>query len=507
MPVQVVVKNQTPYTWYFTTQDRKRGYTRINAGGTTSYKESKLIHRYIKIRYNNHTQDSFEYEFNTFKRNPSFTLRETYDRSQIQLSCSSEGPTQYCLNYGKREEDEKQRQQEEERRRLERLEREQRIQQELDRESESSRLKLSRATERLREKQSFRGREQHHERTQALHQQIEDDAAAIERDEVTDVEENFRELLLKYQITEDKEIQCYRIWDRIKMLQNELAVQYCREHNLSVWSQFTFDQAIGHNKLSLTEKLTVLEASLQFILHSSTADAKDDEDQPLGWEKKYDFLLGLVEQLHSTNPTLADHILLNVLDMISELSPQSRDILGQMLFNRIWTPTEVMLFLCKSPAIKCDQLDSVLHTAQTYHLECIHVLSALTNENPLMFLQEQIKNDKDKDADTIVKELREANCPEKVLVLLKDVLRYVELELPKYQLVDLTEEQIADLKRKITSLNLKNPDMNILKDVLIGMSIAVQDCSTITTKDNTKIQGYFPRCTQLASLLLLLWHS
>ncbi|XDV26026.1 hypothetical protein PO909_029834 [Leuciscus waleckii] len=401
------------------------------------------------------------------------------------------------------EEYEKQRQLEEERRRLERLEHEQRIQQELDRESESSRLKLSRATERLREKQSFRGHEQHHERTQVLHQQIEDDAAAIERDEVTDVEEKFKDLLLKYQITEDKEIQ-HEIWDRIKTLQNELAVQYCRENNLSVWSQFTFDHAIGYNELSLTEKLTVLEASLQFILYSSTEDAKNDEDQPLGWEKKYDFLLGLVEQLYSTNPTLAEHILLNVLDMISELSPQSREILGQMLFNRIWTPTEIMLFICKSPGIKCDQLDSVLHTAQTYHLDCLHVLSALTNENPLMFLQEQIQNDKEKDADTIVKELREANCPEKVLVLLKDVLRYVESELPKYQWVDLNKEQITDLKKKITSLNLTNPDINILKDVLIGMSIAVQDCSTITTKDNMKIQGYFPRCTQLASLLLLL---
>ncbi|CAM4573302.1 unnamed protein product [Leuciscus chuanchicus] len=404
---------------------------------------------------------------------------------------------------GKIEEDEKQRQQEEERRRLERLEREQRIQQELDRESELSRLKLSRATERLREKQSFRGHEQHHERTQVLHQQIEDDAAAIERDEVNDVEEKFKDLLLKYQITEDKEIQHNQIWDRIKTLQNELAVQHCRENSLSAGSQFTFDDAVGYNELSLTEKLTVLEASLQFILYSSTEDAKDDENQPLGWEK-YEFLLGLVEQLNATNPTLAENILLNVLDMISELSPQSRDILGQMLFNRIWTPTEIMLFICKSPAIKCDQLDSVLHTAQTYHLDCIHVLSALTNENPLMFLQEQIKNEKEKDADTIVKELREANCPEKVLVLLKDVLRYVETELPKYQLVDLTKEKIADLKRKITSLNLTNPDITILKDVLIGMSIAVQDCSTITTKDNTKIQGYFPRCTQLASLLLLL---
>ncbi|XP_048011335.1 uncharacterized protein LOC125244980 [Megalobrama amblycephala] len=501
MGATVSVVNQTPYTWYFSTQDR--GYTRIDAGCTTSYEEKRLIHRYFYVRYKDHSWNSFKYEFNTHKGNTSFILRETYDRSQIQMHCTSEGGTHYCANYGKLEEDEKQRQQEEERRRLERLEREQRIQQELDRESESSRHKLSRATERLRQKQSFRGREQHHERTQALHQQIEDDAAAIERDEVNDVEEKFKDLLLKYQITEDKEVQHNQIWDRIKTLQNELAVQYCRENNLSAGSQFTFDQAIGYNELSLTEKLTVLEASLQFILHSSTADAKDDGDQPLGWEK-YNFLLGLVEHLQATNPTLAEHILLNILDMISEFSPKSREILGQILFNKIWTPTEIMLFICKSPAIKCDQLDSVLHTAQTYHLDCILVLSALTNENPLMFLQEQIKHDKEKDADTIVKELREANCPEKVLVLLKDVLRYMESELPKYQLVDLNKEKIDDLKRKITSLNLTNPDSNILKDVLIGMSIAVQDCSTITTKDNKKIQGYFPRCTQLASLLLLL---
>ncbi|XP_048010494.1 uncharacterized protein LOC125244454 [Megalobrama amblycephala] len=293
MGATVSVVNQTPYTWYFATQDR--GYTRIDAGCTTSYAEKRLIHRYFYVRYKDHTWNSFKYEFNTHKGNTSFILRETFDRSQIQMHCTSEGGTHYCTNYGKIEEDEKQRQQEEERRRLERLEREQRIQQELDRESESSRHKLSRATERLRQKQSFRGREQHHERTQALHQQIEDDAAAIERDEVNDVEEKFKDLLLKYQITEDKEVQHYQIWDRIKTLQNELAVQYCRENNLSAGSQFTFDQAIGYNELSLTEKLTVLEASLQFILHSSTADAKDDGDQPLGWEK-YDFLLGLLTE-------------------------------------------------------------------------------------------------------------------------------------------------------------------------------------------------------------------
>ncbi|XP_048036060.1 uncharacterized protein LOC125261549 [Megalobrama amblycephala] len=501
----VTVINETPYTWYFATQSNE--FTSIDAGCSTSYKEDYYINCYICFRYENHTHESFKYEFNTTNQEYwweiTFTLRETPDRSQIELRCTNDGGSRYCPNY-RNIEDEKRRQQEE-RRRLERLEREQRIQWELDRESELSTLKLSQATEQLREKQSFRSHEQQYKHTQVLHQQIEDDAAVFERDEVTEVEEKFKELLLKYQITKDKEIKQYQIWDRIKTLQNELADQYCKENNLSEWSQFTFDQAIGYNKLSLTEKLTVLEASLQFSPHSSTEDAKDDEDQPLGWEyeKKYDFLFGLVEQLHSTNPTLAEHILSNVLDTISELSPQSREILGQILFNRIWTPTEIMLFIFKNPAIKCDQLDSVLHTAQTYHLECKLVLSALTKENPLLFLQEK-RNDKEKDADIILKELCEANCPEKVLVLLKDVLRYIELELPKYELKDLNKEQIADLKGKITSLNLTNPDINILKDVLIGMSIAVQDCSTITTKDNMKIQGYFPRRTQLASLLLLL---
>lgn len=302
--------------------------------------------------------------------------------------------------------------------------------------------------------------------------------------------------MLKYQITEDEEIQHYKIWGRIKTLQNEIAVQYCRENGLSVWSQFTFDHAVGYNELSLTEKLTVLEASLQFILYSSSEDAEDDGNELLGWEKKYDFLLGLMEQLHATNPTLAERILLNVLDTISDLSPQGKDILGQMLFNRIWTPTEIMLFIIKSPAIKCDQLDSVLHTAQTYHLDCILVVSALSNENPLMFLKEQVKYIPEKDAEMIVKELREANCPEKVLVPLKDVLRYLESELPKCESKQLTE--IDDLKRKIRSLKLTDPDINVLKDVLTGMSLAVRDCTKTTRA------GYFPRRTQLASLLLLL---
>ncbi|KAI4890633.1 hypothetical protein NFI96_016962, partial [Prochilodus magdalenae] len=489
-----------------------QGFRALGSGCREGYDEKKNIHCYIYFRFPKHRNNAFSYQFNTNKGDSTFTLRESHDRTRIQLHCSTERHVAECPNFGKQEQqlhdeqerrkqEEQRRQEEEDRRRLERLEREQRIQEEIERESESSRIKLSQASEWLREKQSFKGHAHHHERMQVLHQQIEDDAAAIEWDEVADVEEQFRRLLSKYQITEDKVVETYKLEDRIKTLHNELTIRYCRENKLSVWSQFTFDCAVGYEELSLTERLTVLEAVLQLTLHGVTDTERETEQTP-GWEKKYDFLFSLVEQLYDKNPTLAEHTLLNIIDSVSER--QSREILGQLLFNRIWTPTEIMLFLRKSSDIDRIQMNSILHTAQTYRIGCLRVLSSLKTENPVMFLQEQAQNDKDKDADTILMELQEANCPENVMAVLEDVLKYLESELPGHLSADLSKEQIESGKSKIKSLDLANPDISILKEVLLGLSIAVQDSTTFTTTDNLKIQGYFPRLTQLASLLLLL---
>ncbi|KAG1927639.1 hypothetical protein F2P79_024089 [Pimephales promelas] len=97
MGAQVTVVNDTPYTWHYATQDR--GFTCVNPHSRTSYEESLDVHRYIYIKYDNHTSNCFEYEFNTHKGDTSFILRETYDRSQIQLHCTSEGGTRYRPNY------------------------------------------------------------------------------------------------------------------------------------------------------------------------------------------------------------------------------------------------------------------------------------------------------------------------------------------------------------------------------------------------------------------------
>uniref|UniRef100_UPI0037E76790 uncharacterized protein isoform X2 n=1 Tax=Semicossyphus pulcher TaxID=241346 RepID=UPI0037E76790 len=519
---KVSIRNETPYTWYYSKPSWTVPlplpllplYGRITSladqpllsGSSAEYNVDSAIFCYLHLRFNSHDGNTLKYEFNSFKGSPTFTIRESGDRSCFQLHCSTESEVAQCPNYGKQEDDqrqEQQRRQEEERRRQERLELEHRIQEQIDKESEIFREKLSRSKERLREKLSLRAQVHHHEHTQVLHQQIEDDAAAIERNELADVEQKFKELLSKHEITESEDLQDCDLEDRIKRLHNELTVRYCSENKLSVWSQFTFDHAVGYEELSLTEKFTILDAVLQLTLQGIT-ETENENALSLNWDKKNEFLFCLVEELYVANPTLAEQIFLRILDAMSELSPKSRETLGQILFNNIWTPTEIMLFIRKGSSIDHKQIPQVLHMVQTYRLTCLLALSALQKQEPLKFLQQQVKEDKDKDTDTILRELSESQCPENILAVMEDVLRYMETDLPKYQWVDLTEKDIEDGKMKIKSLDFANPDINTLKEVLIGISRAVQDSSTFTGQDGNVIQGYFPRLTQLASLLLLL---
>ncbi|CAK6981995.1 uncharacterized protein LOC121895074 [Scomber scombrus] len=513
MGATVSVKNETPYTWYYS-KSKTEEFSCLSSGSQAEYEEGLGIYCYIYLRFNNHDEKTLTYEFATWKGGPAFNIRESCDRSCFELHCDADSNVVTCPNYGKQEDDQRQeqqrrrqeeqrRRQEEEKRRQERLERERRIQEEIDRESEISREKLSQSREKLREKLSFRGQVHHHERTHVLHQLIEDDAAAIERNELEDIEQKFRELLSQYRITESEDLQDCELEDRIKTLHNELTAQYCRENKLSAWSQFTFDQAVGYEELSLTEKLTILEAVLQVALQSVT-ETKNENVLSLNWEKKYEFLFCLVEELYVENPTLAERIFLRILDAISELLPQSREIMGQMLFNNIWTPTEIMLFIRKASSTDHNQTAQVLHMVQTYRLGCLLTLSALKEQEPLKFLKQQEEEDRNKDAETILRELADSQCPENVLTVIDDVLRHMETEIPKYQEVDLTDQDIEDLKVEIRSIDLANPDINTLKEVLIGMSVAVQDSTTIKRENGEEIPGFFPRLTQLTSLLLLL---
>ncbi|XP_041934787.1 uncharacterized protein LOC121697358 [Alosa sapidissima] len=526
MGATVSVKNHTPYTWSFSASSQ--GHQTLHSGGSTRYDEKKLIHRYIYFSYGNHS-NCISYEFNTHKGNPTITLRESHDRSRIELHCDTENSygSIWCPNYGKMEDDERQRQQErhrqelqrqqeerrrqeeqrrleqEELRRQERLERERRIQTQIDRENEVCRQKLSTAKEKLSQKQAFKGQERHHQHTHVLHQLVEDDAAAIERNEPSDIEEKFRDLLSKYSIEENETLQHGGdIEDRMKTLQNELTIQYCKESKLSIWFQFTLDQAVDYEGLSLTDKFSLLEAVVHLTLEGNLQSVVEDITEA-GYDAQNNFILNLLQLLYVTNPTLARHLLLNLMESITKLSPPCKDILSQMVFNNMWTPVEIMLFIQSVSDKDQNKIPSILHTVQTYRLDCLSALAALDKDDPVRYL-EICGMDEPKDAETILNEMRESNYPESILLVLEDVLNYMERELPKYALVDLSEEQIQEGKQRIKSLDFENPDMNILKQALLEMALAVQDCTTTTGPNGEKIEGYFPRLTQLASLLMLL---
>ncbi|XP_028980887.2 uncharacterized protein LOC105009149 isoform X1 [Esox lucius] len=535
MGASVSVRNQTPYIWHYEVIGDGGGSGTLYSGGSVENKlNSRWIHNYLKLRYGPHSWNSFSYEFNSNKGNGdiTFTIIETSNRSYIQLLCSTENNSPTCPNYGKQEEDrirqqqeemerrrqeEQRRQQQEERRRQEQLERERRIQQEIERESELSGKKVSMGKEKLRQKLSLKAQQFNHQRTQVLHQTIEDDAAAIQRDEPADLTIKFDELLEKYEITEDRQDdkQEERLENRMKSLLNELTLRYFGEPQQAIWCQLTIDRAISEGQHSLTEKFSILTAVTELTLANKVY--LPDLDQ------KYDFLICLLQHLYSTNPTLAQQLLLSILTMFPEVSEKNKLLLRQILFNMIWAPSEILLFLQGVLGKDQELVTSILHTVRTNKLDLLTTLSALKENEPVKYLQLYAETERDKDANTIVNEMRNEKYPDKLLSIMEEILGFMTEELPKHAKEDLNPVTIDETKQMIKSLDLTNPDLAVLKVILLRMSIAVQDCSTIYFQEGKniegyfpcinpqeslltaeKIEGYFPRLTQLASLLMLL---
>ncbi|XP_053537160.1 uncharacterized protein LOC108267106 isoform X3 [Ictalurus punctatus] len=393
-----------------------------------------------------------------------------------------------------RRQEKEQRRQEEEQRRQAQLERERRIEEQIKRESELTAKKLSQATETLKQRQRLRGHEVHHQ-THIMQQPLD---AEIEIDEVPEMEKKFMELLFEYQITEDEDSE-ETLADRMKTLQNELMVEFCKKHNLSSSCVFSFSNGVGYETLPLHDRLSVLEAVMRLVLE------ENEEDHTQKHER--DFLLDLPELLQDDHPSLAFNLLQSILQTDMQLSTQSKEILCQIAFNNTWKLPEITDFMRKHFGKDKEQVQSILHIAQTYKLEYGSVFTALGSADPLRGLKSYVDKERHKNADTVISEMRKANYPENVLIILEDVLGYLEMELPKYKTASLSEKNIQNVKKMIRELDFNNPDRQVLKHVLVGMSVAVKICSAVTIQRGKKeivIEGYLPRLTQLATLIVFL---
>ncbi|MCI4376966.1 hypothetical protein PGIGA_G00197800 [Pangasianodon gigas] len=342
--------------------------------------------------------------------------------------------------------------------------------------------------------QKLRGHEFHHQ-THIMQQTVNTE---IERDEDAEVEKKFMERLIEYQILQDEDSE-ETLADRMKTLQNELMVEYCKKHNLSSSCVFSFDTAVGYETLPLHDRLTVLEAVMHLVFEENEDDHTRKCDR--------DFLLDVLEQLQDDHPSLAFNLLQSLLQTDMQLSAQSKEILCQIAFNNTWKLAEITDFMRYIFGKDKEQVQSILHIAQTYKLEYGNVFSALDSPDPLEWLKGHVDKERHKNAVTIISEMRKANYPENVLIILEDVLWYLEMELPKHKTSDLSEKEIQNVKKMVKELDFNNPDRHVLKSVLVGMSVAVKICSAVTIQRSKKeivIEGYLPRLTQLATLVVFL---
>ncbi|XP_058250657.1 uncharacterized protein LOC131355984 isoform X1 [Hemibagrus wyckioides] len=435
------------------------------------------------------------------KDDPCFTIQESGDHQEIHLDCNIryEKKKSTCPNYGKieddaREEEEKQRREKEEQRRQAQLEREKRIEEQIRRESELAAKKLSQAKETLKQKQRLRGHELHHQ-THIMQQTINTE---IERDEVAEIGQKFSDLLCEYQIDEEED-PGETLADWMKTLQNELMVEYCKKHNLSSSCVFSFDTSVGYETLPLQDRLTVLEAIMYLVFEEDENDHTQIHDR--------DFLLDVLELLQDDHPSLAFNLLQSVLQTDIQLSTQNKDILCRIAFNNTWKLPEITDFMRYVVEKDKDQAQAILHIAQTYKLEYEIVLHALDSPDPPRRLKWHVDTETDKNANTIISEMRNSNYPENVLTILEDVLLYLEMELPKHKRTDLHKNEIQHVKKMVKELDFTNPDRQVLKSVLVQMSVAVKMCSALTIqrgKEEIVIEGYLPRLTQLATLMVFL---
>ncbi|MCI4376956.1 hypothetical protein PGIGA_G00197810 [Pangasianodon gigas] len=513
---EITVDNRTPYRWTVCIETQKPWlfsdrYNTFDVGPHTKTQQSQILLTkwgqtiYLKVKYGQCseteccTDPDLWYIFDP-RDDPCFTIRESGDHWYIHLDCNInyEEKESTCPNYERieddaREEEENRRRAEEQRRQAQ-LERERRIEEQIRRESELSAKKLEQATETMKQKQRLRGHEFHHQ----THIMQQTPNTENERDEVPEIEKKFRELSLEYQILQDEDSE-ETLADRMKTLQNELMVEYCKKHNLSSSCVFSFNTAVGYETLPLHDRLTVLEAVMHLVFKENEDDHTHKHDR--------DFLLDVLELLQDDHPSLAFNLLQSLLQTDMQLSAQSKEILCQTAFNNTWKLAEITDFMRYIFRKDKEQVQSILHIAQTYKLEYGNVFSALDSPDPLRWLKSYVDKERHKNALTIISEMCKANYPENVLIILEDVLGYLEMELPKHKTADLSENKIHNIKKMVKELDFNNPDRHVLKSVLVGMSVAVKICSAVTIQRGKKeivIEGYLPRLTQLATLVVFL---
>ncbi|KAM9331079.1 uncharacterized protein PAF06_019439 [Gastrophryne carolinensis] len=512
------VKNETPYAFSYSVsytnhnvQFSDKVFNVIPPWGS---KDISLSHWYytLHVKYGLHSEHKTHNQSDLHWYYPGgekliFTIREAgASRSLFQLSCSNDGGCRTCTNYGKQDEEkremEKRRVEEEAQRRQEQIERERRIQEEIEKECEALEKKQSQINEMLEMRRNKAI--QRDKQVQVLHHLVKDDAPPIEDTENKDVEDKLKNLLMKYGILEDEPMQSRNLTERMTTLQYKMIAAYALKNELPIEALQSLDHVFYYEDLSLTEQVRTLTALMEVTLAHSAA-----EDHPLlscleYKDKNMYFLACVLNKLYQESKTMAGNILMTV---IQEFSDVCKEQLGLILFNGIWDLAQTLTFYLEALNIGTsqEQITNILHQVQTYQLAFDISVAALYQNGPINYLVTETEKENDKDVKTIIEEMRQFGHSDAVLKFLQNVLGKLTNVLLQNTMKDLDADLKNEAIRLIRNFDPSNPNVNNVVKILIILSVAVEEITRVASEDLSKpVNGYFPRVTQFASLLILL---
>ena len=282
------------------------------------------------------------------------------------------------------------------------------------------------------------------------------------------------------------------VGNRIQMLFDQLIGRYCAEVDLNIWFHTSFDEATQFNSCSLTDKLEIVEALAGVILNGDHSDLIKDINKDVTIHEKHALMIRLMATLKDHNRSLSAHLLESSLDAFSGLTHVNKHYIESIVFNNIWSPLEAIILLMHISGISQDELTLFLHTVRTHKISISKATIAIKAADRVNILQEFIDDEEDKTLTVVIEEMRRNGVPGKILGKVTQIVEYVVAALPSCNDMDISE-QIQSGTKTLQEMDLNNINVTEFGHILIGLCVGVK-----------QEMNYFPRVTQLVSLVTLL---
>ena len=276
------------------------------------------------------------------------------------------------------------------------------------------------------------------------------------------------------------------------MLYDQLISRYCAEVDLHIVFHTSFDEATQFITCSLTDKLEIVDALVRVILKGENSFLIGEIKRDVELHEKHALLIRLMAALKDTDRSLSTHLLGSCLDAFAGLSQVNKNFIETIVYNNIWTPLEAVILLMRTADIPQDDLALFLHTIQTYRVNISEATTAIKNNDRMKTLHDFIEEEEDKSLGTVREEMKQNDVPDSILQKVHQIVECVVSTLRSCEDLDISGEIEKGIQH-LKEIDFNNINVEQFCKILVGLCIAVK-----------QEMHYFPRVTQLVSLVTLL---